>query len=150
MVVYRENSFSPGSRQVSSRVRLKAAKRTATHIFPSRLFDMARSNSPTLAIPLDAILPRIIRECPCEGDACNLALDDNFVNAHIRAHQIFYLHSVARNKFRKELFIKAIARVFEIQPKDVRNTLAREMQSRKGAESIRHLKTAPRNAHLNG
>ena len=86
---------------------------------------MARSNSPALAIPLDVILPRIIRECLCEGDACDLALDDNFVNAHFRAHQIFYLYSFAQNTLRRKLSIKAIARVFEIQPKDVRHALAK-------------------------
>jgi hypothetical protein len=86
---------------------------------------MARSNYPDLAIPLDVILPRIIRECFCEGDACDLALDDNVVNAHFHAHQIFSLQSFARNKLRKELSIKAIARVFQIQPKDVRNALAK-------------------------
>jgi hypothetical protein len=109
---------------VLSRVPSKAAQRTATHIFPSRLFDTARSNSPDFAIPLDVILPRIICECLCEGDACDLALDDNFVIAHFRAHQIFYLQAFAWNKLRKELSIKAIARVFEIQPKYVRNALA--------------------------
>jgi hypothetical protein len=86
---------------------------------------MDRSNSPSLAIPLDAILPRIIRECLCEGDACDLALDDNFVNAHFRAHEIFYLQSFASNKLRKELSIKTIARAFEIQPKDVQSALAK-------------------------
>jgi hypothetical protein len=86
---------------------------------------MAGSNSPAHAIPLDDILPRIMRECRCEGDACNLALDDNFVDAHFRADQRFNLQSYARNKLRKELFIKAIARLFEIQPKDVRNALAK-------------------------
>jgi hypothetical protein len=84
---------------------------------------MVRSNSPSLAIPLDVILPQIISEGLCEGDACDLALDDNLVKSHFRAHQIFYLQSFARNKFRKELSIKAIARVFEIQLKDVRNAL---------------------------
>jgi hypothetical protein len=82
---------------------------------------MARSNSPALAIPLDVILPRIIRECLCEGEACDLALDDNFVNAHFRAHQISSLQSFAWNKLRKELSIKAIARVFEVQPNDARH-----------------------------
>jgi hypothetical protein len=86
---------------------------------------MARSNSQGLAIPIDVILPRIIREPLCERDACDLALDDNFVNAHFRARQIFCLQSFTRNKLQKELPIKAIVRVFEIQPKDVRNALAK-------------------------
>jgi hypothetical protein len=93
---------------------------------------MARSNSPALAIPLDVIFPRIIRECLCEGNACDLALDDNFVNAYFHAHQIFHLQSFAQNKLRKALSIKASARVFEIQPKDVRNALAKSETIRKG------------------
>jgi hypothetical protein len=125
MVIYRENSFRPGSRRMLSCVGLKTAKRTATHIFPSWLFDMAWSHSPALAIPLDVNLLQISLDYLCEGDACDLALDDNFVNAHFRARQIFYLHFFEWNKLGKELSLKAIGWGFEIQPKDVRNALAK-------------------------
>jgi hypothetical protein len=68
-------------------------------------------------------LPRIIQQCLCEGDICELALDSNFVNARFQAHQIYYLHVFGLNRLHGRLAVKVIARVFDLQPKDVRYAL---------------------------
>jgi hypothetical protein len=52
-----------------------------------------------------------------------LALNSNFVNALFRAHQICYLHIFGLNRLRKRLAVKAIARAFYVQSKDVRHAL---------------------------
>jgi hypothetical protein len=84
---------------------------------------MTRSNSPTLAIPLEVILPRIIQQCLCEGDACELVLDSNFFNARFRAHHIYYLHTFGLKRLHRRLAVKAIACAFDVQPKNVRHAL---------------------------
>jgi hypothetical protein len=84
---------------------------------------MARSRSPALVFSFDGVLLRIICECLCKGDTCDLALDDNFVNAHLRVRQFVYLHCFAGKKHPKELVLKVMARIFEIQLKDVRHGL---------------------------
>jgi hypothetical protein len=84
---------------------------------------MTRSNPPAPAIPLEILLPHIIQQCLYEGDACELALDSNFVNARFRAHQIYYLHTFRLNRLHRRLAVKAIARPFDVQPKDVRRAL---------------------------
>jgi hypothetical protein len=81
---------------------------------------MTQSNSPVPAIPFEVILPRIVQQCICEGDACELALDSNFVNAGSRAHQIYQFHTFGLNRLHRRLAVKAIARGFDVQPKDVR------------------------------
>jgi hypothetical protein len=86
---------------------------------------MARSNFPVPAIPPDVILPQIIQECLCEGETCDLALDENFFNANFRGHQIFSRHSLALRKLRKQMPGRAIARAFEVQLKDVQHALAK-------------------------
>jgi hypothetical protein len=73
--------------------------------------------------PLEVILPRIIQQCLCEGDACELALDNNFVNARFRAHQIYYLYTFRLNRLHRRLVVKVIARAFDVQLKDVRHAL---------------------------
>jgi hypothetical protein len=84
---------------------------------------MTRSNSPAPAIPLESTLPRIIQQCLCEGDACELALDINVVNVRFRAHQIYSIHTFGLNRLHRRLAVKAIARAFDAQPKDVRHAL---------------------------
>jgi hypothetical protein len=84
---------------------------------------MTPLNSPAPAIHLEVILPRIIQQYLCEGDACELALDGNFVHARFRAHQIYYLQTFGLNRLHKRLAIKAIARAFDVQSKDVRHAL---------------------------
>jgi hypothetical protein len=91
-----------------------------------------RSNYPAPAIPLDIILPRIIQQCLCEGDACELALDSNFVNARFRPHQIYYLHVFGLNRLHRRLAVKVISRVFDVQPKDVRHALEKSETIPKG------------------
>ena len=92
-------------------------------MFEALFLGMALSNEPALSIPLDVLLPRIIRECLYEGEACNLTLDANFMGAQFRTHQIFYLHSFALDKLHRRLPVKALARAFNIQAKDVRRAL---------------------------
>jgi hypothetical protein len=89
------------------------------HYFPF----MTRSNPPVPAIPLEVILPRITQQCLCKGDACELALDSNFVNAQFLAHQIYYFHTSGLNRLHRRLAVKAIARAFDVQPKDARHAL---------------------------
>jgi hypothetical protein len=84
---------------------------------------MTRSNSPGPAIPLEVILPRIIQQCLWEGEACELALDSNFLDARFPAHQIDYLHTLGLNRLHKQLVAKDIARAFDVQPKDVHHAL---------------------------
>jgi hypothetical protein len=106
---------------------------------------MTRSNSPTPTIPLEVILPRIIQQCLCEGDACELGLDSNFVNARFRVHQICYLHTIGLNRLHRRLEVKAIARAFNIQPKDVRHVLEEGETVPKGRGKTLHLKWTPSN-----
>jgi hypothetical protein len=84
---------------------------------------MIRSNSPAPTIPLEVILSCIIQQCLCEGAACELVLDGNFVNAQFRVHQIYYLHTFGFNRLHRRLAVKVIARAFDVQPKDVRHAL---------------------------
>jgi hypothetical protein len=95
---------------------------------------MTRSNAPVPAIPLDVILPRIIQQCLCEGDTCELVLDSNFVSAQFRAHQIYFLHIFGLNRLHRRLVVKAIARAFDIQPKNVRHALEKGEAIPKGRE----------------
>jgi hypothetical protein len=78
---------------------------------------------PARVIALEVILPRIIQRCFCEGDACELLLDSNSVNTRFRAHQIYSLHTFGLNRLHRQLAVKAIARTFDIWPKDVRDGL---------------------------
>jgi hypothetical protein len=84
---------------------------------------VTRSNSPAPAILLEVILPRIIQQGLCEGHACELAPDSNFVNARFRAHQIYSLHTFGLNKLHRRLAVKPIGRGFDVQPKDARHAL---------------------------
>jgi hypothetical protein len=52
-----------------------------------------------------------------------LALNSNFINARFRAHFIYYLHTFGLNRLYKRLAVKAIARYFDVQSKDVRDAL---------------------------
>jgi hypothetical protein len=61
-----------------------------------------------------------------------LALDSNFVNAQFRAHQIYYLHTFGLNRLHKRLAVKAIARAFDVQSKDVRHALEKGETNSKG------------------
>jgi hypothetical protein len=106
---------------------------------------MTRSNSPAPAISLEVILPRIIQQCLCEGNACELAVDRNFVNARFRAHQIYYLYTFGFNWLHRRLAMKAIARVFDVQPKMFATLWRRARQLQKDVESTLHLKWTPSN-----
>jgi hypothetical protein len=79
------------------------------------------------------MLPRIIQQCLCEEDPCELALDSNCVNARFRAHQIYYLHVFGLNKLHRRLAVKVIARVFDVQSKDVRHALEKSETIPKGS-----------------
>jgi hypothetical protein len=50
-------------------------------------------------------------------------LDRNFVNARFRVHQIYYVHTFGLNRLHRRLAVKAIARAFDVQPKDFRHAL---------------------------
>jgi hypothetical protein len=63
-----------------------------------------------------------------------LVLDNNFVNARFRAHQICHLHIFGLNGLHKRLVVKAIARAFDVQSKDVRHTLEKGETIPKGRE----------------
>jgi hypothetical protein len=71
-------------------------------------------------IPFEVILPCIIQQFFCEGDACELALDSNFVNARFPGHQIYYLQTFGLRRLHRRLAVMAIVRVCDVQPKDVR------------------------------
>jgi hypothetical protein len=104
---------------------------------------MTRSNLPAPAISLEVILPRIIQQCLCEGDACELALDNNFVNARFRAHQIDYLHTFGLNKLHRRLAVKVIACAFDVPPKDVRHALEKgeTIPTRRGEHPVLEVDT---------
>jgi hypothetical protein len=61
-----------------------------------------------------------------------LALDSNFINARFRAHFIYYLHTFGLNRRHKRLAVKAIARPFDVQSKDVRHALEKGETTPKG------------------
>jgi hypothetical protein len=52
-----------------------------------------------------------------------LVLESYFVRARFRSRQIYHPHTFTLNKFQKRLLVKAIARAFGVQPKDVQHTL---------------------------
>jgi hypothetical protein len=68
-------------------------------------------------------MPHIIQQSLHERDACELALDSNFVNARCRVHRIYYLHTFGLKRLHRRLAVKAIARVFDVQLKDVCHAL---------------------------
>jgi hypothetical protein len=74
----------------------------------------------------------MIQQCFCEGDACKLALDSNFVNARFRAHHIYDLHLFGLNGLHRRVAVKFIARVFDVQPKDFRHALEKSETIPKG------------------
>jgi hypothetical protein len=100
--------------------------------------------------PFEVILPGIIQQCLCEGDACELALDSSFVSARFRAHQIYSLHIFGLNRLHRQLAVKAIARVFDVQGKDVRHALEKGETIPKGRGGTLHLKWTPSNVCLIG
>jgi hypothetical protein len=106
---------------------------------------MTGSNFPAPAIPLEIILPRIIQQCFCEGDACELALDSNFVNARFRVHQIDYLHIFGLNRVHRQLAVNIITRAFDVQRKMFATLWRRARQFRKDVDSTLHLKWTPSN-----
>jgi hypothetical protein len=93
---------------------------------------MTRSDSPAPAIPLEVILLRIIQQCLCEGEACELALDSSFVNVRSRADHIYSLHTFRLNRLQRRLAMKVIAHAFDVQPKDVRHALEKGKTIPKG------------------
>jgi hypothetical protein len=79
-------------------------------------------------------MPRIIQQCLCEGDACELALNSNFINARFRAHQIYYLYTFGPNPLHRRLVVNAIALAFNVQSNNVRHVLEKGEAIAKGHE----------------
>jgi hypothetical protein len=69
---------------------------------------------PALAIDLIPLLSNIVRYCVSEGQAADLALDNQFMNARDRAHQIVRLFEFASTQLHIELSARAVARTFEV------------------------------------
>jgi hypothetical protein len=72
--------------------------------------------SPALAMDPSPLFSNIIRYCFLEGQAADLALDNRFINARYRAHQIVRLFEFASTRLHIELSALAVARAFEISP----------------------------------
>jgi UDP-2,3-diacylglucosamine pyrophosphatase LpxH len=70
--------------------------------------------SPVLAIDSSPLLSNIVRYCLSEGQAVDLVLDGQFMNARYRAHQIVCLFEFASTQLRIELSARAVARAFEV------------------------------------
>jgi hypothetical protein len=64
--------------------------------------------------PHFSLLSNIIHYCFSEGQAADLALDDQFLNAQCRAHQITRLFEFAPTQLHIELSARAIVRTFEV------------------------------------
>jgi hypothetical protein len=73
--------------------------------------------SPALAIDPTALLSNIVRYCLSEGQAADLALDGQFINARYCAHQIVFLFEFASTQLHIELSARAVARAFEVNPR---------------------------------
>jgi hypothetical protein len=84
---------------------------------------MTRSNSLVTVIPLEVILLRIIQQCLCEGNACELA---------ISGASFYYLHAFRLKRLHRGLAVKTIARAFDIELKDIRHALEKSETIPKG------------------
>jgi hypothetical protein len=75
---------------------------------------MEDSNQPAPTVDPAVILPNIARDCLSEGDVSRLALDAQFMNARLRAHQIVQLIEFASTELHITLSVRAVARAFEV------------------------------------
>jgi hypothetical protein len=79
-----------------------------------RNHQMQDAVSPALVIDLTPLLSNIVRYCLSEGQAADFALDDQFMNARYRAHQIVCLFEFASTQLHIELSTRPVARAFEV------------------------------------
>jgi hypothetical protein len=70
--------------------------------------------SPTLAIDSTPLLSNIVLYCLSQGQAADLALDDQFMNARYREHQIVRLFEFASTQLHIEPSVRPVARAFEV------------------------------------
>jgi hypothetical protein len=75
---------------------------------------MENVEEPALAVDPTRLLPEIIRYCFSEGDASRLALDETFMNATFRAHQIVRLYEFASTDLHITLSTRTVTRAFNI------------------------------------
>jgi hypothetical protein len=75
---------------------------------------MQNAVSPALAIDPTSLFSNIVCHSLSEGQAADLALDDQFMNARYRAHQIGRLFEFASTQLHIELPARAVARAFEV------------------------------------
>jgi hypothetical protein len=79
-----------------------------------RSSQMQDAVNPALAIDPTPLLSNISRYCLSEDQATDLALDDQFMNARYRAHQILRLFEFASTQLHIEPSPRAVARAFEV------------------------------------
>jgi hypothetical protein len=70
--------------------------------------------SPAPNIDPTPLLSKIVRYCHSEGQAADLALDDQFINAQYGAYQIVHLFEFVSTQLHIDLSTRAIARAFEV------------------------------------
>jgi hypothetical protein len=75
---------------------------------------VAEAYGPAPPIDLPTLLPQITRYCLSAGQAADLALDTQFLNARYRAHQMVRLMEFSSTELHLNLFIRSVARAFNI------------------------------------
>jgi hypothetical protein len=97
--------------------------------------------SPFSLVLLHGLLPRLVQECLCKRDACDVTIYGKFVSAHSRANQIFiYLPSRSINRTDNYHFRRSP----DLSPSNRKNggmPGETAMQPRKHVESIPSLMT---------
>jgi hypothetical protein len=93
------------------------------------------------ALPLDPyiLLPQIIRCCLSEGQAADLALDPQFMNARCRAHQIVRLMEFVSTELDLKFSIRSVARPFHIDHSPIKRSLLPHYEGARGRSQHQHL-----------
>jgi hypothetical protein len=103
---------------------------------------MDDTDGPAPAIDPNRILPSIIHHCLSEGQAADLALDHQFMNPRLSAHQIVRLIEFASTKFHIDLATRALAGTFDISHSSVTHAKLRGYEDRLDQDDIMNLSSS--------
>jgi len=86
---------------------------------------MEEASAPAPAVDPTILIPALISECISEGEAASLAVDQTFMSAQLRQHQIVRLMEFGHETFNRALEKRDVARAFHVNPEVVRRALKR-------------------------
>jgi hypothetical protein len=90
-------------------------------------------------VNLSVLLGQIVRYCLSDGQAADLALDQQFMNTRYRAHQIVRLMEFLSTALQIKLLIRSVTRAFNIDHSAVKRVILRGYEDPAGRERHREL-----------